>query len=399
MLHALRLPVPFVMIFDFVGCDAVVPSLLDRAGAYGLNALWALDRFVYGRRPAHGHLHRRARGRPRCAARLGASEQASSRAGPLRLRRPRHRIQTGGPRRPPRLASDAGVQRAAARRLRRRRHRDRARPPGTVRCGLAAASPESAGRADGARVWSSPPGHCGPRPGRRRGQRIRAAHVRASRVLRRGSRAVRSLRDHRARRVGYSPSSTSRSTGTSSRRWSPPASRVTASGGACRSRARRPTRSPQPSATSTDGLGHRARCPPMEPARRRSTSCARSTAAPVPHNDPLRSQEAGPEPPAERPGARRPRCNHTATGIHGSSCPRRSLGCPGVYLSPRGPLAQSSKSRPPTAHGRDEPSRATPLLSAVHSLAGRESPDSGEDARRQRLHTHGVGRRRGASSS
>jgi hypothetical protein len=46
-LRALRLPVPFVMIFDFVGCDVVVPDLLDRFGAYGLNALWALDAFVY----------------------------------------------------------------------------------------------------------------------------------------------------------------------------------------------------------------------------------------------------------------------------------------------------------------------------------------------------------------
>lgn len=43
----LPLPVPFVMIFDFVGCDAMAPDLLDRVGAYALNALWALDGRVY----------------------------------------------------------------------------------------------------------------------------------------------------------------------------------------------------------------------------------------------------------------------------------------------------------------------------------------------------------------
>ena len=43
----LRLPVPFVMIFDFVGCDAMAPNLLDGVGAYALNALWALDGRVY----------------------------------------------------------------------------------------------------------------------------------------------------------------------------------------------------------------------------------------------------------------------------------------------------------------------------------------------------------------
>jgi hypothetical protein len=47
VLRVLRLPVPFVMIFDFVGCDATVPNPLDHLGAYGLNALWALDGTVY----------------------------------------------------------------------------------------------------------------------------------------------------------------------------------------------------------------------------------------------------------------------------------------------------------------------------------------------------------------
>ena len=48
--HALRLQVPFVMIFDFVGTDAMTTRVPDRAGAWILNALWSLDRSVYGRR-------------------------------------------------------------------------------------------------------------------------------------------------------------------------------------------------------------------------------------------------------------------------------------------------------------------------------------------------------------
>ena len=46
--HLLRLPVPFVMIFDFVGTDAMTTGVPDRVGAWMLNALWSLDRFVYG---------------------------------------------------------------------------------------------------------------------------------------------------------------------------------------------------------------------------------------------------------------------------------------------------------------------------------------------------------------
>ena len=46
--HILRLPMPFVMIFDFVGTDAMTMRVRDRVGAWILNALWSLDRFVYG---------------------------------------------------------------------------------------------------------------------------------------------------------------------------------------------------------------------------------------------------------------------------------------------------------------------------------------------------------------
>jgi hypothetical protein len=45
--RTLRLPVPFVMILDFVGVVPTTPSLLDRVGAWGLDALWALDRFTF----------------------------------------------------------------------------------------------------------------------------------------------------------------------------------------------------------------------------------------------------------------------------------------------------------------------------------------------------------------
>jgi hypothetical protein len=47
--HVLRLKVPFVMIFDFVGTVAMTKSPLEGAGAWILNALWSLDGFVYGR--------------------------------------------------------------------------------------------------------------------------------------------------------------------------------------------------------------------------------------------------------------------------------------------------------------------------------------------------------------
>ena len=49
--HVLHLKVPFVMIFDFVGTDAMTGKVHDRLGAWILNALWALDRFVYARDP------------------------------------------------------------------------------------------------------------------------------------------------------------------------------------------------------------------------------------------------------------------------------------------------------------------------------------------------------------
>ena len=47
--HVLHLKVPFVMIFDFVGTDAMTGRVHDRVGAWALNALWSLDRFVYAR--------------------------------------------------------------------------------------------------------------------------------------------------------------------------------------------------------------------------------------------------------------------------------------------------------------------------------------------------------------
>jgi UDP-N-acetylglucosamine:LPS N-acetylglucosamine transferase len=45
----MRVRIPFVMIFDFVGTDAVTRNPLDRLGAYLLNAIWAGDGRVYGR--------------------------------------------------------------------------------------------------------------------------------------------------------------------------------------------------------------------------------------------------------------------------------------------------------------------------------------------------------------
>jgi predicted glycosyltransferase len=53
----LPLPIPFVMIFDFVGCDAMAPNLVDRVGAYALNTLWALDGRVYRDHAGDGHAH------------------------------------------------------------------------------------------------------------------------------------------------------------------------------------------------------------------------------------------------------------------------------------------------------------------------------------------------------
>ena len=95
VLGVLRLPVPFVMIFDFVGCDVMAPSVLDSLGAYGLNALWALDGHVFNGRPALGALHRRAGGCPGHGARPGTPEQALPRPSPLPLRGPRDRVQAG----------------------------------------------------------------------------------------------------------------------------------------------------------------------------------------------------------------------------------------------------------------------------------------------------------------
>ena len=47
IMRALRMPVPFVLITDFVGIDALGPSLFDRVAAYPLNLLWSFDRTVY----------------------------------------------------------------------------------------------------------------------------------------------------------------------------------------------------------------------------------------------------------------------------------------------------------------------------------------------------------------
>jgi hypothetical protein len=48
VMGVLRPAVPFVMIFDFVATDAMVPNVVDSAGAWFLNALWSLDGRVYG---------------------------------------------------------------------------------------------------------------------------------------------------------------------------------------------------------------------------------------------------------------------------------------------------------------------------------------------------------------
>ncbi|MDH4140803.1 MAG: hypothetical protein OEV43_09565 [Coriobacteriia bacterium] len=48
ILGALRLRVPFVMIFDFVGTEPVTGKTLDRVGAWFLNAIWSRDGRVFG---------------------------------------------------------------------------------------------------------------------------------------------------------------------------------------------------------------------------------------------------------------------------------------------------------------------------------------------------------------
>jgi len=48
IMHVLRLPAPFVMIFDFVAMDAMTAKAVDRVGAWLLNVVWSLDRWVYG---------------------------------------------------------------------------------------------------------------------------------------------------------------------------------------------------------------------------------------------------------------------------------------------------------------------------------------------------------------
>jgi hypothetical protein len=48
VLGVLRLPVPFVLILDFVATDAMTTKAIDRLGAWFLNALWSLDGRVYG---------------------------------------------------------------------------------------------------------------------------------------------------------------------------------------------------------------------------------------------------------------------------------------------------------------------------------------------------------------
>jgi len=45
----LRLSVPFVMIFDFVGTDPTTGNIFDHIGSYILNAVWACDGRIYGR--------------------------------------------------------------------------------------------------------------------------------------------------------------------------------------------------------------------------------------------------------------------------------------------------------------------------------------------------------------
>jgi len=47
IMRVLRLRVPFVLITDFVGMQAVGRNVLDRLGAYALNVLWSGDRSIY----------------------------------------------------------------------------------------------------------------------------------------------------------------------------------------------------------------------------------------------------------------------------------------------------------------------------------------------------------------
>jgi len=49
--HVLRLRVPFVMIFDFMGVAPMTSNPLERLGSWVLNALWSLDGRVYDGRP------------------------------------------------------------------------------------------------------------------------------------------------------------------------------------------------------------------------------------------------------------------------------------------------------------------------------------------------------------
>jgi hypothetical protein len=49
--HALRLTVPFVMIYDFVGVTPTTRSALDHVGAWALNSLWVCDRWTYDGEP------------------------------------------------------------------------------------------------------------------------------------------------------------------------------------------------------------------------------------------------------------------------------------------------------------------------------------------------------------
>jgi len=51
ILHLIRVRVPFIMIFDFVGTDVTTENPLDRLGAWFLNAIWAADARVYAGRP------------------------------------------------------------------------------------------------------------------------------------------------------------------------------------------------------------------------------------------------------------------------------------------------------------------------------------------------------------
>jgi Glycosyltransferase family 28 C-terminal domain len=47
ILRILRLRIPFVMIFDFVATDPMTARLVERLGAWCLNALWSLDAGIY----------------------------------------------------------------------------------------------------------------------------------------------------------------------------------------------------------------------------------------------------------------------------------------------------------------------------------------------------------------